>query len=158
MITAPPPHNPILPLVCILQITPLLPPLTLTTKASKQNTLSGHVPLALCLYFLTIPRKYPPAMFSSSPSLSSWESSPPPPPSPPGPRKHSTGVQLRCLKRFPNQGKAAEKDYSGPSPIRLLEIHIRCIFQFQELTICHNVKNAICTLWHRTLTNMDQTV
>ena len=101
LITAPPPHNPILPLVCILQITPLLPPLTLTTKASKQNTLSGHVPLALCLYFLTIPRKYPPAMFSSSPSLSSWESSPPPPPFPPGPRKHSTGVQLRCLKRFP---------------------------------------------------------
>ena len=97
------PHPP--PLVCILQITPLLPPLTLTTKASKQNPLSGHVPLALCLYFLTIPWKYPPAMFSSSPSLSSWESSPPPPPSPPGPRKHSTGVQLRCLKRFPKSRK-----------------------------------------------------
>ena len=105
LITAPPPHNPILPLVCILQITPLLPPLTLTTKASKQNPLSGHVPLALCLYFLTIPWKYPPAMFSSSPSLSSWESSPPGPPSPPGPRKHSTGVQLRCLKRFPKSRK-----------------------------------------------------
>ena len=119
MITAPPPHNPILPLVCILQITPLLPPLTLTTKASKQNPLSGHVPLALCLYFLTIPRKYPPAMFSSSPSLSSWESSPPPPPFPLGLENIQQACSSAASNTIPNQGKTAEKDYSGPSSISL---------------------------------------